>query len=265
MVFRAVGCLVVGLMVSQNVDLNDLRVRVQTRAREMTIGRQASRRFERRAKLVKDAAVQEYIDRIAQNVARNSDCQVPVTIKIVDSNEINALSFPGGFLYISSGLILAVDGEAEIAAVIAHEIAHVVARDGMKDSRYLGTAGGSTSPIVSPSDGSAGGVTELDGYLIPLRFATSPRETDADSRGIQYMQKAGYDPRALLTFLQRMQVKEEAEASRVLTMFLTHPPTAERIRLAEERIGASASRSQPSPVTADELQKIKALLTRPLE
>src|SRR5262249_48741435 len=95
-------------------DLNDMRVKVQTTATEMNIGRQWSRRFERRAKLLKNATVQEYVDRIAQNVGRNSDVQVPITIKIVDSNEINAISFPGGFLYINSGLILAVDDEAEI-------------------------------------------------------------------------------------------------------------------------------------------------------
>ena len=95
--------------IGQTVDLNELRVKVQTRAREMTIGRQASRRFERRAKLIKDATVHEYVDGIAQNVAHNSDCEVPVTVKIVDSNEINAFSFPGGFLYLNSGLILGVD------------------------------------------------------------------------------------------------------------------------------------------------------------
>src|SRR5437016_8902792 len=90
-------------------DLNEMRVKVQTKATEMNIGRQWSRRFERRAKLLKNATVQEYVDRIAQNVGRNSDVQVPIMIKIVDSNEINAISFPGGFLYINSGLILAVD------------------------------------------------------------------------------------------------------------------------------------------------------------
>ena len=97
------------LMTQNPVDLDDMRVKTATKAREMTIGRQASRRFERRAKLIKDATVHEYVDGIAQNVAHNSDCEVPVTVKIVDSNEINAFSFPGGFLYINSGLILAVD------------------------------------------------------------------------------------------------------------------------------------------------------------
>ena len=266
MVFRALGCLVVGLLVfnlsipaaGQNVDLNDMRVRVQTRAREMTIGRQASRRFERRAKLIKDATVQRYVDGIAQNVARNSDCVVPVTIKIVDSSEVNAFSFPGGFLYLTSGLIVAVDDDAEIAAVVAHEIAHVVARDGMKNSRYLGTGSGLNPIVVAP--GGTVGTSELNGYLIPLRIAGSTRETDADDRGIQYVQKAGYDPKALLRFLVKMQAREQTVPNSVLAMFQTHPPTAERVRLAQERIGAATSPSQPNADTAAELQKIKALL-----
>jgi predicted Zn-dependent protease len=256
LVLWLVSCLSIPAIGQQTVDLNEMRVKVQTRAREMTIGRQASRRFERRAKLIKDATVLEYVDRIAQNVARNSDCEVPVTIKVVDSTEVNAFSFPGGFLYINSGLILGIDEEAELAAVIAHEIAHVVARDGMKDSSYLGTGTGA-NPVVIPSSPGSG---EVGGYLIPLRFAASSRETDADSRGIQYLQKAGYDPTALVTFLQKMRPKEESDVNRVLAMFQTHPPTAERIRLAQERIGTVTTAHQPNEPKAGEFQKIQAIL-----
>jgi predicted Zn-dependent protease len=244
--------------IGQTVDLNEMRVKVQTRAREMTIGRQASRRFERRAKLVKNAAVQEYLDRIAQSIAQNSDCQVPVSIKIVDSNDINAFSFPGGFLYINRGLILGVDEEAELAAVIAHEIAHVVARDGMKDSSYLGTGTSANRVVIPGSVGNSG--TELGGYLVPMKLAASPRETDADSRGIQYMQKAGYDPTALLRFLQKMEPKDDTDVNRVFAMFQTHPPTAERLRLARERIGTDTPTNHPDADTAAEFQKIKAIL-----
>jgi beta-barrel assembly-enhancing protease len=241
----------------QNVDLNDMRVRVQTRAREMTIGRQASRRFERQTKLFKNATVQAYVDGIAQNVARNSDCMVPVTIKIVDSDEVNAFSFPGGFLYLTRGLILAVDDDAEIAAVIAHEIAHVVARDGMKNSRYLGTASGLSPIIVAPSGEVR--TSDLGGYLIPLRVEESPREIEADGRGIQYLEEAGYNPHALLRFLLKMQAKEQTELENVFVMFQTHPPTAERIRLVRERIG-TGSTDQLNANTAVELKQIKAEL-----
>jgi predicted Zn-dependent protease len=258
LVLWLVSALSIPAMGQQTVDLNEMRVKVQTRAREMTIGRQAARRFERRAKLVKDATVVEYVDRIAQNVARNSDCAVPVTIKIVDSNEINAFSFPGGFLYINSGLILGIDEEAELAAVIAHEIAHVVARDGMKDSSYLGTGTSANRVLIPGSVGNSG--TELDGFLIPMKFAASTRETDADARGIQYLQNAGYDPMALVTFLQKMRPKEESDVDRLFAMFQTHPPTAERIRLAQERIGNVPPANHTSPETAAEFQKIKAII-----
>src|SRR5947199_8647679 len=172
-------------------DLNEMRVKVQTKATEMNIGRQWSRRFERRDKLLKNATVQEHVDRIGQNVGRSSDVQVPITIKIVDSNEINAISFPGGFLYINSGLILAVDDEAEIAGVIAHEIAHVVARDGMKTSFYLGTG----TSIALPTVEAGGELSEAGGFLIPLNFRASPRAMDAARRGVQYMDETGTCPR----------------------------------------------------------------------
>jgi beta-barrel assembly-enhancing protease len=239
------------------VDLNDMRAKVQTRAREMTIGRQASRRFERRVMLVKDTAVLQYIDAVAQNVARSSDAKVPITIKIVDTNEVNALSFPGGFLYISSGLLLAVDNDAEIASVIAHEVAHVVARDGMKTGRYLGM--GDPSPVISANPDAAGNMTDLGGFLVPLKFVASPRETEADIHGIQYLQKAGYDPKGFITFLEKMQAMEKTELNNVIGLFQTHPPTTERIRLIQEQIGTAST----TPLQADtttELRKIQEVL-----
>lgn len=238
-------------------DLNEMRIRTVTKTREMTIGRQLTRRFERRIRLVKDVAVQEYVDRIAQDLARHSDAIVPVTIKVVDSTELSAVSFPGGFLYISSGLILAMDDEAEIASVVAHEIAHVVARDGMRNNRYMGTGGGGAEFILIPFPNPANALAELDG-LTPLISLGSPREIRADYRAIQYMQRAGYDPKGMIRFLEKLQARETTEA--VLLMLQTHPPAAERIRLAQEQIGASPSTDSVDTGGTTELQKIKALL-----
>ena len=78
-------------------------------------------------KMIQDPVVTEYVNRVGQNLVRNSDAQVPFTIKVVDSDEINAFALPGGFFYVNSGLILAADEEAELAGVMAHEIAHVAA------------------------------------------------------------------------------------------------------------------------------------------
>ena len=243
------------------VDLNEMRVKTATKAREMTIGRQASRRFERQIKLLKDAAVLEYVGNVAQKVAASSDVMVPVTIKVVDSDAVNALSFPGGFLYITRGLILAVESEAEMAGVVAHEIAHVVARDGMKNSAYLGTGTG-TSPVIIPSVEGNSPFTELGGFLIPMKFVTPPRETEADHRGIQYLKKAGYDPRGLLTFLQKMQEKEKTQPNTVIGLFQTHPPTAERVQLVEEVIKALPAASNLQLDPSGELKKIQAMLTQ---
>jgi len=255
-------CLLSGSLFAQAaVDLNDMRVKTATKAREMTIGRQASRRFERQIKLVKDPAVLEYVGNVTQKVAANSDVAVPVTIKVVDSEAVNALSFPGGFLYITRGLILAVGSEAEMAGVVAHEIAHVVARDGMKNSSYLGTGTGA-NPVAVPSVEGTGPLTELGGFLIPMKFVAPPRETDADRRGIQYLQKAGYDPGTLLTFLRKMQDKEKTQPSAVLGLFQTHPPTADRIRLVEEGIAALPAATYPPVDPAGDLKKIQAMLSQ---
>jgi predicted Zn-dependent protease len=127
----------------------------------------------------------------------------------------------------------------------------------MKDSSYLGTGTSANRVVIPGSVGNSG--TELDGFLIPMKFAASTRETDADARGIQYLQKAGYDPMALVTFLQKMRPKEESDVDRLLAMFQTHPPTAERIRLAQERI-SNAGPAHPNADTVAEFMKIKAIL-----
>ena len=241
------------------VDLDDMRVKTATKAREMTIGRQASRRFERQIKLVKDTDVVEYVGRIAQKVAMSSDVTVPVTIKVVDDNTVNALSFPGGYLYVTRGLLMAVEDEAEIAAVIAHEIAHVVVRDGMKNSSYLGTGAGINPAAIAIPEGSDG-LVEFGGYMIPRKFVAPPRETDADRRGIPYMRKAGYDPHGLLMFLQRTQAKEKTDPGRVWGLYQTHPPTADRIKLVEEQLAALPAATNPRTDTTIDLRKIQEIL-----
>lgn len=242
-------------------DLNDLRVRFQTEATEIKIGRRASRRFERRIDLVEDSAVNEYVDRIAQNIAINSDVTVPVTIKVVDATEVNAVSFPGGFLYISSGLILAVDDEAEIAGVLAHEIAHVIARDGMRNNRYVGMDFGAEPIILESPNGAVTNVFE-DNTTTLITSPRTLRELDADERAIQYMQKAGYNPESLLAFLEKLQAEETIERREVLPIFQTHPAPAERIRLVQERIGAEPVADNPPAGAREALQDIKARLVQ---
>ena len=248
-----------GRPASPEIDLEEIRIRTRTKIAEMRLGRQATRRFERRVRLVTDVAVVEYVDRIAQNLAGHSDATIPITIKVVDSEEVNAVSFPGGFLYVSTGLILAMDDAAGIASVIAHEIAHVVARDGMRNNRYLGTAGGPDTRVMQLSD-STHGTNVFENDLPPLVFLGSQLEIDADSQAIRYMQQAGYDPNALVGFLDKLYAKEVVEQEGVLLIFQTYPATAERIRLAQEQISASPSTQSSQTDTTGELQNIKTLL-----
>jgi predicted Zn-dependent protease len=244
---------VAALRQSSVSDLEDLRVRTQTKAMEIRVGSRAARRFEREIEIAKDVALQEYVDSIAKNLASHPDVTVPVTIKVVDATEVNAVSFPGGFLYISSGLILAVDDEAEIAGVLAHEIAHVVARDGLRND---------ADPIVILSPKGAG-PNVFEGYrttlLTPPR---SLREIDADRRAMQYMQTAGYDPKSLLVFLEKMQAEETIEQWEPPAIFQTHPDTAERIRLVQERISAGFIIENPRNRPTDALREIKARLAQ---
>ena len=242
-------------------DLDAMRVRNVTRTREMRIGRQASRRFERRIRLLQNGTIQEYADRIAQSLATSSGASVPITIKVVDSSsEVNAVSFPGGYVYISSGLLLAMDDEAEIASVVAHEIAHIVARDGLKNNPYLGTGSGRNSMIIVSPDES--GTTDFGGLLAPLVSLGSPLEVKADALAVDYMEGAGYDPEALIGFLEKLHAKEVTEQNSVLPMFQTHPATAQRIQLAKERIGATHRGEGAYADTSGELQTIKELLIR---
>ena len=232
------------------------RPQLRARALEILVGRRASAEFETTAKLFCNDAVHDYINRITQTVARGSNVRVPVTVKVVDSPEANALSFPGGFLYVNTGLILAVESEAEIASVVAHEIAHVVARDGMRGQAV--TLDTESSTPVTPLPDGVNSVGQIGGYLIPLNNVGARVETEADFNGIRYLQKSGYSPRALITFLERMLAKEQTDPKSVLRMFQTHPPTRERIRRIAERIGSPTEK----PPTDPEHQKIKEIIGR---
>jgi len=234
------------------------RSQFQARALEILVGQRAAAEYETTVKLFCDDTVHEYVNRITQTVAHGSNVRVPVTVKVVDSSEANALSFPGGFLYINTGLILAVESEAEIASVVAHEIAHVVARDGMRRQTVVPDADSSTA--VTPLPDGVNGMGQIGGYLIPLNNVGGRIETEADYNGIRYLQKSGYSPRALITFLERMLAREQTDPKSVLRMFQTHPPTRERIRGIGDRIGYPTE----SPGTDAELQRIKGIIERSL-
>ena len=179
---------------------------------EMKMGKQYAMMVEQTARMIQDPVINEYVNRIGQNLVRNSDAKVPFTIKVIDSDEINAFALPGGFFYVNSGLILAADEEAELAGVMAHEIAHVAARHAMQQMTRMQYASLATIPLMFVG---SWGIYEAASMAInlalPITFMKFSRdfESQADYLGLQYMYKAGYDPQAFVSFFEKIEAKDK--------------------------------------------------------
>ncbi len=190
-------------------------------------------RSRRAAHFITDPVVDEYVNRIGQNIVKNSDCKVPFTIKVIDSDEINAFALPGGFFYVNSGLILAADEEAELAGVMAHETAHVCAHHAAREMTRMNYAQLGTIPLIMMTGYSwtGYGIYEAAQFAIPMTFLEFSREFEAqaDYLGVQYMYRAGYDPQAFISFFEKIQALEKRKPGVVAKAFSDHPQTPDRI------------------------------------
>jgi hypothetical protein len=206
--------------------------------REIAVGQDLAKQVEQSSKLVTDPAVTEYINRIGQNLVRNSDSRVPFTIKVIDSGEVNAFALPGGFFYVDSGLILAAETEAELAAVMAHEIAHVAARHATKNMTKQQIWQMASIPLMFIGGPAGYALAEVASFAVPLSFLKFNRdaEREADMLGLQYDYAAGYDPQAFIQFFERLKAEEKQKHSKIAKMFSTHPMTADRITSAQAEI-----------------------------
>jgi predicted Zn-dependent protease len=205
---------------------------------ELAMGKQYAQQVEQSSKMVQDPVVTEYVNRIGQNLVRNSDAKVPFTIKVIDSDEVNAFALPGGFFYVNSGLILAADNEAELAGVMAHEIAHVCARHAMRQMTRSQMASLATIPMIMVGGGIGYAAYELSGLAIPLTFMKFSRnfEAEADYLGLQYMYKTGYDPQAFVAFFEKLEAKEKKKPGTLAKAFASHPQTPDRIDKSQQEI-----------------------------
>src|SRR5438445_5368644 len=232
--------------------------------REISLGKALAQEVERSSKLIDDPVVTEYVNRVGQNLVRNSDAKVPFTIKVIDSDEVNAFALPGGFFYVNSGLILRAQEESELAGVMAHEIAHVAARHGTKQATKGDIVQLASIPamIFIPYGWAGYAAYQGANFLIPMTFLKFSRdiEREADFLGLQYMYKAGYDPNSYVTFFERIQADEKRRPGTIGKAFSTHPPTPERIENTQKEIARILPARPEYIVTSSEFDSVKSRL-----
>jgi predicted Zn-dependent protease len=230
--------------------------------KEIALGKQLAQQVERQSKIINDPVVAEYINRIGQNLVRNSDAKVPFTIKVIEDPQVNAFALPGGFFFVNSGLVLKADTEAELAGVMAHEIAHVAARHGTRQATRGEIAQLATIPLIFMGGAAAYGVYQASGLLLPVTFLKFSRanEAEADYLGLQYMYKAGYDPTAFVDFFEKIESLEKRKPGTVSKLFATHPPTDDRIGKAQKEIAHILKAKPEYVVTTSEFNDVKGRL-----
>src|ERR1700733_1386375 len=231
---------------------------------EIRTGKQYSMEIEKSAHMVTDPVIVEYVNRVGQNIVKNSDCKVPFTIKVIDSDEINAMALPGGFFYVNSGLIMNADEEAELAGVMAHETAHVCAHHAAREMTRMNYAQLGTIPLIFIGGWTGYGIYEAASLGIPITFLHFSREFEAqaDYLGVQYMYRAGYDPQAFISFFEKVQALEKRKPGLVAKAFSDHPQTPARILHSQDEIAKILPAKDEYTVTTSEFDDVKGRLAR---
>ena len=233
---------------------------------EIGTGKQYSMEIEKSSHLVTDPVVVEYVNRVGQNLVKNSDSKVPFTIKVLDTDEINAMALPGGFFYVNSGLILACDSEDELAGVMAHEIAHVAAHHAAREMTRMNYMQIGSIPLMIFTQGTwtGYGIYEAAQLAVPLTFLQFSREyeAEADYLGTQYMYRAGYDPQGLVSIFEKLDALEKHKPGALSKAFSDHPATPDRIANIEDEIATILPARPDYLVTTSEFDQVKARLAR---
>jgi predicted Zn-dependent protease len=232
--------------------------------KEVRLGRELAAEVDRQAKFVDDPIITEYVNRVGQNIVLHSDAKIPFTIKVIDSDEVNAFALPGGFFYVNKGLLLAADNEAEVAGVMAHEIAHVAARHAVENQtkaslmEYLAIGGsiflGGIPGMIYQNTAGLG----LMGMF--MKFSRGAEE-EADKLGVQYMWAAGYDPSAMATMFEKLEAKNKKKPGFIARAFASHPAPPER-RAAASALAARFPEHEEYIISTSEFQRVKSRLLR---
>src|ERR1700720_1297378 len=232
--------------------------------KEIALGKGLAQQVERQAKIINDPVIAEYVNRVGQNLVRNSDAKVPFTIKVIDSEDVNAFALPGGFFFVNSGLILNAESEAELAGVMAHEIAHVAARHGTRQATRGEIAQLATIPLIFMGGGwTTYGIYQAASVLVPIGFLKFSRgfESEADMLGLEYMYKAGYDPTAFVDFFEKIETLEKRKPGTMAKVFSTHPMTDDRIASAQKNIQNYLKAKPEYVLTTSEFNDVKNRLS----
>src|SRR5712671_1294852 len=231
--------------------------------KEIALGKGLAQEVERQAKIIDDPVIAEYVNRVGQNLVRNSDAKVPFTIKVIDTEEVNAFALPGGFFFVNSGLVLKADSEAELAGVMAHEIAHVAARHGTRQATRGEIAQLATIPLIFLGGWTGYGIQQAASVAIPIGFLSFSRgfESEADLLGLEYMYKSGYDPEAFVDFFEKIQSLEKKKPGTMAKVFSTHPMTDDRIKVSQKNIQAYMKERPEYVVNTSEFNDVKSRLS----
>ena len=230
--------------------------------KEIAMGKQYAQQIESSVKLIQDPVVSEYVNRVGQNLVRNSDAKVPFTIKVIDDDSINAFALPGGFFYVNSGLILAADNESEMAGVMAHEIAHVAARHATRQMTRGNMANIATIPLIFVGGGIGYAARMGASLLIPTTFMKFSRgfEAEADHLGLEYAYKTGYDPQGLINMFEKTEALEKQKPGSLSKLFASHPQTPDRVSASEKEIATVLPPRESYIVNTSEFDDVKARL-----
>jgi predicted Zn-dependent protease len=226
--------------------------------KEIALGKRLAQEIERQAKFVDAPIPAEYVNRLAQNLTRNSDIRIPVTAKLIDSGEVNAFALPGGFLFVNSGLVLKADTEAELASAMAHEIAHVAARHGTRQASRGQIVNIASLPLIFLGGWAGYAVRQGAGLAVPMAFLKFSRtfEQEADLLGLQYLYKSGYDPTAFVDFFERMEAMEKRKPGTVSQLFRSHPNMVTRIKFTQKNVQELLAAQRQYVVSTSEFQQV---------
>jgi beta-barrel assembly-enhancing protease len=227
--------------------------------KEIALGHQLATEVRRQAKLFDDPIVGEFVNRLGQNLVRNSDAKVPFSFDIIEADQLNAFSLPGGFVFVNTGLIEAAETEAELAGALAHEIAHVAARHATRQATRGQLLDYGSLPLVLLGGWGGYAARQAASVAIPMGFLSFSRgfETEADLLGLQYMYKAGYDPTASIDLFERMLSLEKRQPGIIAKVFSTHPMTDDRIAKTQKNIAEILKDRPEYVVTTSEFNEVR--------